>query len=427
MPTERLMAIVNGRRMGVLERTGQRVTLTYDPTWREAEGAFPMSLSMPLAMEQHTASTVLPFLWGLLPDNHDVLARWGRRFGASPRNPFKLLAHVGEDCAGAVQFVTTEREDAVRAGPPTRPEWLTERQVAERLRVLGQDASAGRLATDTGQFSLPGAQRKTALYWDGKRWGVPAGAMPTTHILKPTLPDFDGHAENEHICLALARALGIPAATSRVERFEEQVAIVVDRFDRVQQDGVYRRVHQEDFCQACGIHPDRKYENQGGPGAVAIVQTLRENSRMADIDVTVFLQALVFNWLIGGTDAHAKNYGVLFGGGAHVRLAPLYDVASALPYYPTGLRKLKLAMRVGGEYALLRVSGVHWQRLAADARIAPEEMEVVINQLCAALPDTYAKVREAARESGLSHSILDTLGTLIRERVAWVSQGARTQ
>lgn len=157
MPTERLHAIVNGRRMGILERNSQRVTLTYDATWREAEGAYPMSLSMPLAMEQHTTSVVLPFIWGLLPDDEEVLKRWGRRFGVSPRNPFKLLAHVGEDCAGAVQFVTMEREAAVLAGPLVPPAWLTERDVAERMRTLGQDAGAGRLATDTGQFSLPGA------------------------------------------------------------------------------------------------------------------------------------------------------------------------------------------------------------------------------------------------------------------------------
>lgn len=423
MGAERLVAIVNGRRMGILERVGQRVTMTYDPAWRDAEGAFPLSLTMPLAMEQHTTTAVLPFLWGLLPDNQAVLERWGRRFGVSPRNPFKLLTHVGEDCAGAVQFVVMEREDAIRTGTPTEPEWLTTEEVAVRLRALAEDVSAGRLASDTGQFSLPGAQRKTALYWDGRQWGVPAGATPTTHILKPTLPGFDGHAENEHVCLALAKAVGIPAATSRVERFEEQVAIVVERFDRHRVDNTYYRVHQEDLCQSCGIPPDRKYQNQGGPGAVEIVRTLRENSGRATADVATFLRALVFNWFIGGTDAHAKNYGVLFSGGSFVRLAPLYDVASALPYYPTELRKLTLAMRVGGEYGLLRVSRGHWRRLAADVGVTAEEIEDIIHQLAAALPDAFASVRTTARESGLSHPILDTMGECIDERVPHIRRG----
>lgn len=422
MATERLVVIANGRRMGLLERTGQRVTLTYDPGWRQAQGAYPLSLGMPLTMEQHSTQSVVPFLAGLLPDNHDVLEQWGRRFGVSPRNPFRLLAHVGEDCAGAVQFAPPDREEVLLGASPVPPEWLTDEQVAARLRELGRDPSAGRLATDTGQFSLPGAQRKTALHWNGRQWGVPSGSTPTTHILKPALPGFDGHEENEHICLALARMLGIPAATSRVERFEDQVAIVVERFDRVQENGVYRRVHQEDFCQASGIHPERKYENQGGPGASQIVRILRENSGAAELDVTTFVRALIFNWLIGGTDAHAKNYGVLFGGGSRVRLAPLYDVASALPYYPLDLRKLTLAMRVGGEYALLRVGGAHWERLAADVRVSGEVIRGIIDEACRTLPDAYASVHGAAREAGLTHSILDALGELLRERAARVGR-----
>src|SRR5262249_18335136 len=152
------------------------------------------------------------FLWGLLPDNEFVLDRWARRFQVSARNVFALISHVGEDCAGAVQFVTRERLGAVQSGDSDNIDWLDEAGLAQRLRILHEDHAAWRLPRDTGQFSLAGAQPKTALFFQEGRWGIPSGRVPTTHILKPPTGRFDGHAENEHVCLALARALGLPAA-----------------------------------------------------------------------------------------------------------------------------------------------------------------------------------------------------------------------
>lgn len=424
MVTETLVAIAAGQRMGQLEHAGARVSFTYDPAWRTARGAYPLSLSMPLEVERHTARALVPFLWGLLPDNRDVLEQWGRRFGVSPRNPFRLLGHVGEDCAGGVQFVKPEREEHLLARPAPPPEWLTKRQVAERLRELRRNASAGRLASDKGQFSLPGAQRKTALVWGGRQWGVPEGATPTSHILKPTLTAFDGHAENEHICLELARELGIPAAHSWVEQFEDQVVIVVERFDRVREGAeAWLRVHQEDLCQACGVHPERKYENQGGPGAVQIIRVLRDCSSAAEEDVATFVRALALHWLIGGTDAHAKNYSVLFGGGSRVRLAPLYDVASALPYYPSERQDLTLAMRIGGEYEMLRIGPHHWDRLSDEIGLPRKAVADILRQLCSALPSAYEKVHHAAARAGLTHPILDALRTHLQRRVAEASPG----
>jgi serine/threonine-protein kinase HipA len=145
------------------------------------------------------------------------------------------------------------------------------------------------------------------------------------------VPDLDGHAENEHFCMSFAADLGLPVARSRVARFEGQPAIVVDRYDCVVTPKGVVRVHQEDVCQALGVPPSLRYEADGGPGAGAIVELLREHSRSADEDVYVLVQALILNWLIAGTDAYAKNYSILIGDEGRPRLAPLYDVASALP------------------------------------------------------------------------------------------------
>jgi serine/threonine-protein kinase HipA len=142
------------------------------------------------------------FLWGLLPDNEQTLRQWGQRFQVSHRNAFALISHVGEDCAGAVQFVRLERVEALQSTPDLEAEWLDERGVAERLRALRLNHASWRLPRDHGQFSLAGAQPKTALLRYRGRWGVPAGRTPTTHILKPPAGEFENMAENEHLLRA---------------------------------------------------------------------------------------------------------------------------------------------------------------------------------------------------------------------------------
>jgi serine/threonine-protein kinase HipA len=215
--TEQLIAYADGLTMGAVTRgKNARLAFTYTEEWIASPAAYPLSVSIPLTLDTQGRRKIEPFLWGLLPDNEIVLGQWARKFHVSPRNVFGLLSSVGEDCAGAVQFVRPERMDAVRSDARAEVEWLDEAGVAERLRALRQDQSAWRIARDTGQFSLAGAQPKTALLLQDGRWGVPSGRIPTTHILKPPTGEFDGHAENEHFCLELARNLGLPVANSEV-------------------------------------------------------------------------------------------------------------------------------------------------------------------------------------------------------------------
>ncbi|MEQ9246931.1 MAG: HipA domain-containing protein, partial [Nitratireductor sp.] len=277
--TEHLVALLGGRAVGQVHRDRRgRLSFVYNDDWRNARGAYPLSVSMPLAAVEHGNAVIEAFLWGLLPDNEFVLDRWARKFQVSARSAFALISHVGEDCAGAVQFIRPDRVEAYSGNEEGTVDWIDEHGVAERLRMLRADHSAWRAPRDTGQFSLAGAQPKTALLLANGRWGVPSGRVPTTHILKPPMGEFDGHAENEHLCLALARRLGMPTVSSHVMRFEDQTAIVVERYDRRPTNRGLIRIHQEDICQALGVSPTRKYENEGGPGARAVVDLLREYS-----------------------------------------------------------------------------------------------------------------------------------------------------
>jgi serine/threonine-protein kinase HipA len=415
--TNQLVVLLNGRVVGTVASQNGRLSFTYTEQWTEDPDAYPLSLSMPLTAVRHGQSSIEPFLWGLLADNARVLERLAQRYQVSAKNVFRLLSHVGEDCAGAIQLVRPERlEQLIEPGTPKEVEWLSEQDIAARLRALRNDPSAGRTARDTGQFSLAGAQPKTAFLYERKRWGVPSGRTPTTHILKPPTGAFDGHVENEHYCLQLARALGMTVPNSRIERFGEEIAIVVERYDRRRHGQTWSRIHQEDLCQALGLHPDRKYEADGGPGVRAIGELLSNQSSSPGKDVASFAEALVFNWLIAGTDAHAKNYSLLLGARGGVRLAPFYDLASMLPYSTLELRRVKLAMRMGGEYLVRNIGLRHWQRVAVELHLQPETLIDGILLMASALPDHAAAVLAQMERDGLTHPTLTKLTQQLQQR-----------
>ena len=217
---------------------------------------------------------------------------------------------------------------------------------------------------------MAGAQPKTARLFENGKWGIPYGRTPTTHILKPPTGHFDGHAENEHICLALARAVGLPTAFSRVAHFDEEVAIIVERYDRQRQGNDIIRVHQEDTCQALAQLPTRQISERGRPRNCADRRIASYAFKRARYRCGItFIKATAFNWIIAGTDAHAKNYSLLISNGSRVRLAPLYDVASILPYNEFDVRKVKMAMKIGGEYRLHDIGVRQWMKQAREVRI----------------------------------------------------------
>ncbi len=398
----------------VTQEMSGEFTFVYNDSWM-IRGTFPISLSMPLVEERHTGNVVRSFLQGLLPDNDRVLEHWGQRFGVSPRNPLALLAHVGEDCAGAIQFVRPERLDVVVDVNSSSVDWLTESQIADRLRELYSDDTAWQAPQREGQFSLAGAQPKIALLMDKGRWGVPNGTIPTTHILKPPTTSFDGFAENEHFCLTLAHRIGLPTALSRVRRFDDQIAIVVERYDRIQVDGRLIRYHQEDCCQALGVSPFRKYENEGGPGVRSIVELLRRHSSDQTDDIRTFVSTLALNWVIGGTDAHAKNFSILLGDN-RARLAPLYDIATSLPYHRADIKKLKLAMRIGREYLLEHVNAYRWENMAIESDLSVDYVLGHVGRVAEHIGDIVEEVRESMVQSGLTHPILGTIVEILRLR-----------
>jgi serine/threonine-protein kinase HipA len=414
--SDKLAVLLEDSVAGAITRLqGGRLRFDYDDDYRSAPGATPLSVSMPSTVRSHTDGAVGPWLWGLLPDNVRVLQRWSRQFHAAVK-PFSLLSTpIGHDCAGAVRFAPPDEAVQVLATPGTVT-WLTEDEVAQRLRELREDNTAWLGREFTGQFSLAGAQAKTALLYEDGRWGVPTGSAATSHILKPAVAGLDDHDLNEHLCLDAARRAGLVVARTRVERFANESTIVVDRYDRRPVDGKLVRIHQEDICQALGVLPDRKYQRDGGPGPLDVANLLRNvmGPRQAEAAVWRFFDALAWNWLIAGTDAHAKNHSLLLSGG-EVRLAPLYDIASALPY-GTHERKLRFAMKLGGDYRVYPERNP-WDdaahELGLDVDSAVERVVILADKAV----DAFAAAAAAPEVVALGRPLPSRLVDLVADRV----------
>lgn len=388
-----LAVLFNGAPMGTLTQDGGRNSFTYSDEWVLRTDATPLSLSMPLGPGVYKAKIVNTYLWGLLPDNEDVLTRWGKEYQVSARNPFGLLRAVGRDVAGAVSFVEPDHIHDMWDVSGATP--MSEDEVGQRLLEMRLNPTAWTLRGDRGQFSLAGAQSKIALRRepDGS-WSHPFGSEPTTHIIKPAMPGLESQEINEHLSLSAARRLGLSAAVSEVHDFGGQRAVVLERYDRiVDTDGSIFRVHQEDFCQSLGVLPEFKYEEDGGPGALAIIQQLRRHSGSSEGDIESFVRALAYNVAIGGTDAHAKNYSILLSG-RQVALAPLYDISSFLPYaeYGPDKRPVEIPMRVGGERRIRSIQRRHGEKLARGAELDVAEVVRWARETISNTPQALAEV-----------------------------------
>jgi serine/threonine-protein kinase HipA len=397
-----------------------RLSFDYEPGWRDSPDGYSLSVSMPVASITYSHNLVSPHLWNLLPENPYILQRWGQQFHVSAANPFKLLQFVGADVPGAAQFFPATQLATIQSQQRPLIDWISVDELAQRLAQLRSDAAAVRRPGDPGKMSLPGAQAKTAFCWDGeaKRWGVPSGRAPTTHIIKPAVPGFDGLVENEHLCQAIAARLGLPAAKSYVLTLADTSYIVIERFDRLPPApgaAFVQRIHQEDICQALGLMPGRKYEQDGGPGIADIVSLIRRVSSNPNTDVERFLDANAFNWLIGGTDAHAKNYSLLLGAGDEVRLSPLYDLSSQLPYKE--LIDQRLAMKIGDHYDIPLIGSTAWQSLASACAVNPEILMNRLRHLADRLPEVISAARDQALTDGLNHRVITDLATLLIQHV----------
>lgn len=428
-----LNVILNGRLIGNLQRASSgAISFKYAEDWLAWEHAFPVSLSLPLRDQQYVGEPVRAVFENLLPDNDAVRTRLAERVGAGATDAFSLLAKIGRDCVGALQFVLDGTEIEPMGAVDGRE--LNDGEIAEIIKNL-RSAPLGVGIDDERDFriSIAGAQEKTALLFNDGKWMEPLGATPTTHILKPQIGklgtdlDMSNSVENEHFCMRLCEALGLPTAKTEILDFEGVRVLSVERFDRAwTKDGRLLRLPQEDFCQALSVPPAIKYNADGGPGIVECLRLLQTSNR-PDEDQRMFLKAQIVFWLMTATDGHAKNFSLFLEPGARFQMTPLYDIMSAQPNYDAGQirrRQLKLAMAVGNRrtYPIFGIQPHHFGQSAKAASMSDEMAEGIFAEVTASL-ESALESTFAAMPEGFPTGIAESIATAMRERI----RGVETQ
>lgn len=397
------------------ERVGELIKLSngahqfrYDRRWIQNPRARPLSLSLPLQFGNITSDAVFNYFDNLLPDSPLVRDRIVKRYQARSKQPFDLLAEVGRDSVGAVTLLPVG--DAPATGGLTW-EPLDDARLDALLTAYRADIPLGMInGQEEFRISVAGAQEKTALLKMDGRWCIPTATTPTTHIIKlpigeirqpDAVLDLSESVDNEYLCLALARELGFAVPQAEIITTRSTRALAVERFDRrwAQENTRLLRLPQEDLCQAFGMPSSMKYESDGGPGVAQIMAFLLGSSEALK-DRYDFMKFIVFQWLIGATDGHAKNFSIFLQPGGSYRLTPFYDIISAFPVLGgAGLHisDLKLSMSLkatkGRKTEIQTIYLRHFLATAKEVGFAQQQMLEILRYFADNLPRAVDAVR----------------------------------
>jgi serine/threonine-protein kinase HipA len=380
------------------------LSLRYAERWLHTTGAFPLSVTMPLRAEPYPSDVISPWLANLLPEEEQLQALT-RSLGLDQADVLAVLAEIGGDTAGALSFgAATDR--ALWAYVPLTTFYDT---ADPRLALERHFEDLGRRPFLVGEEgvrqSLAGGQKKSALAvlgpdgapvlrlpQKGDVLAIPLNGVPSTLIVKPGNPNLPGITENEVWCLRMAQAIGIDAAQATILQSSKRTAIGVLRYDRrIGRSGQLLRLHQEDFAQANGLPPGRKYER--GTLRGLDLKTLLETGRhVSATDALALLDQVIFNILVANTDAHAKNYSLILPVGRGPRLAPLYDVSTVLSW-PHVVKTYAQSID-GKKRRPDTISGRHWEALAREVGYRPTDVKHRVQQIVDALVANRAKITD---------------------------------
>jgi serine/threonine-protein kinase HipA len=381
---------------------------TYNPDWVALRGAFPISTSMPLKSQRIGADIFLPWAANLLPEN-EQLRTLGQLLGMARSDVIGLLSAIGGDTAGALSIGQPGRTSSVQWRPAGTPEELESiiEDLPNKPFLVGEEGVS---------MSLAGAQTKLAVAVDESgHICVPMNGSPSTHILKPDSPRLPGGVQNEAFCLTLARRLKIPTPNLSTGLAGERSYLLVKRYDRTDVGGRWRRLHQEDFCQALGLPPSAKYESNqtgiGGPGLKDMFEAARRH--MPPTDIVRLLDMVVVNVLTCNTDAHAKNFSIMVRAGG-ATLAPMYDAMCGAVW---GNVTKNFAQSIGGKSRGDELKGRDWQRFARDCGLNPRQVVDRVGTLARfALAEAEAAAAEVAAMPAGYHGILDKTRQAVESR-----------
>lgn len=363
--------------IGILEETDDGLSFRYAREWLGWEKRFQLSASLKLR-DQKYRKEAAAFFGNLLPEG-GARSALCRKLGISVDNDFELLVRIGQDCAGAL--VLTEDEN-----PPAEKGDLEEIPARALADWLKED-STGILDLQVKgdmRLSLAGAQNKLPLVYKNNRFYKPLGSQPTTHILKPPPKGFKNLPQNEWFQAQVYAAFDLATAKSHLIKVGAKYVLLVERYDRLQEGDTWKRLHQEDFCQALAVSFKRKYEAEGGPTLLKCCALIEDRSNDVSSDLDAILKWQMLNVLTGNCDGHGKNLSLLRLVDGTWRLAPFYDLVNT-KLYP----KLNhnLAMSVADQFDAGTIHPEHWKKLFTDVRVSPTSYLATFRALAEKLPE----------------------------------------
>ena len=337
----------------IVGETTSDARFRYLDAYREESGT-PISISLPLQEDAFTAGQTAGFFEGLLPEGFTrrTVAQW---MNIDEGDYLSILHELGRECLGAVCIT----EDGETTGASY--ERITETEVRE-LAAEGVLKSAELVAKS--HLSLTGASGKVGLYYDTRSgaWYLPHGTAPSTHIVKQSHVRLEAIVTNEKLSLMTAARCGLDIPECFIINTgtgkEHEVLFAAQRYDRRFEsgvpyiDGMARpyRLHQEDFAQAMGIPAAAKYERVPNGYLEGMFEIIRKHSADPVSDQLKLWDIVVFDYLIGNTDAHIKNFSLLYGKDLkQIRLAPAYDIVSTVIYEQS---TRNMAFGIGGTLSL---------------------------------------------------------------------------
>lgn len=376
-----LNVFLYGKHVGVLtEGEIGRLSFEYNAD------TYPLSVRMPVRAEPYDAAFTEPFFENLTPEG-DVLELLAQKYRMSRKNSFSVLSLIGGECAGAVSLYPGD--PVAQIDEPLRE--LTPHDIARIIDAL----PANPLLTGLDcapRLSLAGAQSKFAVRKsaDG-RYYRSDDMNPTTHIIKIANKRFEGLLENEFFCMLLSRSIFTDAVEVQMHEAEGRKYLEIERYDRRLVGEKIERIHQEDFCQVLGYLSQKKYQSDDGPSIRQIYRALKQYSHRKAADSYKFIRLLIFNYLIGNTDAHAKNFSVVHTNRNNsVILSPAYDLVS-IDIYSSKDVSHEIALLVNGKAKYSALRRKDWLALF-------DQLELNSSLMMKEMEKSFARIVEKARQ-----------------------------
>jgi len=370
---------LNGIEVGTLSLVNGKMEFLYND-----DAEFPISLSLPLTQEPYKEKICRAYFGGLLPENPNMRELLAKKYKININNDFKLLEAIGRDCAGAISFCNKDEPVFEENFIKIKVKFLSDNELKKLIEELPYKPYMGN------RISLAGAQEKTAICVIDGKIAMPEDNIPTTHIIKTALPKFIQSIQNEYICMKLARKIGIDVPDVEIRNIDGLEFLLVERFDRIINqycDGNVsniddytndcktcknhiqtqclrmKRILQEDFAQSLGVQSRDKYNVTFKNCLWVLNQTTTPARTKLE-----FVKRVVFNYIIGNTDAHSKNFSLSFHAPNDISLTPAYDLLCTSVYDCDQ----RIAMKIGKAKFYKDVTEKDWELFAQDIDISPK-------------------------------------------------------